>query len=96
MEKWSPSQNPDSGVQRGKDDRKQNTLAPLCVLGETVESNVITKYKMAASNLQEEVFPYLAPSLFPLLAIFLTGKDSGRLVLKIAVARNGGASFALS
>jgi hypothetical protein len=51
---------------------------------------------MAASNPQEEVFPYLAPSLFPLLAIFLTGKDSGRLVLKTAVTRNGGASFTLS
>jgi hypothetical protein len=96
MEKWSPSQNSESGVRRGKDDRKQNTLTPLCVLDEIVGSNVITKYKMAASNPQEEVFPYLAPSLFPLLAIFLTGKDSGRLVLKTAVARTGGASFALS
>jgi hypothetical protein len=49
---------------------------------------------MAASNPQEEVFPYLAPSLFPLLAIFLTGEDSGRLVLKTAVTRNSGAGVA--
>jgi hypothetical protein len=96
MEKWSPSQNSDSGVRRGKDDRKQNTLTPLCVLDEIVGSNAITKYKMAASNLQEEVFPYLAPSLFPLLAIFLTGTDSGSLVLKTAVTRNVGASFAIA
>jgi hypothetical protein len=32
MEKLSPSQNSDSEAQRGKDDRKQNTLNPLCVL----------------------------------------------------------------
>jgi hypothetical protein len=61
---------------------------------ESVKSNVITKYKMAASNPQEEVFPYLAPSLFPLLAIFLTGKHSGRLILKTAVTRNSGAGVA--
>ncbi len=56
------------GGQRGKDDRKQNTLTPLCVLDEIVGSNVITKSSLGRYVFGSEISYNKAPPPLPGLA----------------------------